>query len=200
MNWKQHIYIYQFTEKMILNILNSSRTVFTTQSLAMMNDGKSRGALIAQLNRYVRQGLLQNPRKGIYAKSNYRKEEMACSLFHPSYVSLEYVLQRAGVVFQYDDTITSVSYLSRTVDIDNSSYSFRKIDPQLWGGMDGITFNDNISIATPERAFLDMVYLSAGNCFFDNLRPLNRRLIRQLLPHYQSHKLTEHVEHILNQQ
>ena len=199
-NWKQYICIYQFTDKMISSILNSSRTVFTTQYLAMMSDGKSRGAIVAQLNRYVRQGLLQNPRKGIYAKSNYRKEEMACSLFHPSYVSLEYVLQRAGVVFQYDDTITSVSYLSRTVDIDGLAYSFRKIDPQLWGGMDGITFNDNISIATPERAFLDMVYLSAGNCYFDNLRPLNRRLIRQLLPHYQSHKLTERVEHILNQQ
>lgn len=187
------------SQKMLIaDILNSPRTVFTTQSVAMMSAGKKREAVVAQLNRYVRQGLLQNPRKGIYAKVNYKYEELACSLFHPSYVSLEYVLQRAGVVFQYDDTITSVSYLSRTVDIDDHLYSFRKIDPLLWGGMDGILMQDNVSIATPERAFLDIVYLSAGNCYFDNLRPLNRRLVCQLLPHYQSQKLTERVMHILN--
>ena len=153
---------------------------------------------MAQLNRYVRQGLLQNPRKGIYAKRSYRPEELACSMYHPSYVSLEFVLQRAGVVFQYDDSITSVSYLSRTVEIDEHLYSFRKIDPLLWGGMDGILIQDNVCMATPERAFLDMVYLSAGNCYFDNLRPLNRSLIRKLLPHYQSQKLTERITHILS--
>ena len=187
-------------EVLIAGILNSPRTVFTTQSAAMMGAGKSREAIVAQLSRYIKQGLLQNPRKGIYAKRSYRVEELACSLYHPSYVSLEFVLQRAGVVFQYDDTITSISYLSRTVEIDERVYLFRKIDPQLWGGMDGILMQDNVCIATPERAFLDMVYLSAGNCYFDNLRPLNRRLIRQLLPHYQSQKLTERVTHILTQQ
>ena len=187
-------------EILITEMLNSSRTVFTTQSAAMISVGKNREAVVAQLNRYVRRGLLLNPRKGIYAKRSYKVEELACSLYHPSYISLEFVLQRAGVVFQYDDSITSISYLSRTVEIDERIYSFRKIDPRLWGGLDGILMQDNVSIATPERAFLDMVYLSAGNCYFDNLRPLNRRLIRQLLPHYQSHKLTERVEHILNQQ
>lgn len=185
---------------LIAEMLNSPRTVFTTQSAAMMRTGKSRESVVAQLNRYVKQGLLQSPRKGIYAKHNYRAEELACCLYHPSYVSLEFVLQRAGVVFQYDDTITSVSYLSRVVEIDDHLYSFRKIDPMLWAGMDGILMQDNVCMATPERAFLDMVYLSAGNCYFDNLRPLNQRFIRQLLPHYQSQKLTERVTHILSQQ
>jgi len=41
--------------------------------------------------------------------------------------------------------------------------------------MAGIEQRDNIAIATPERAFLDMVYLSAGQCYFDNLRPLNQK-------------------------
>ena len=186
-------------EILITEMLNSSRTVFTTQSAAMISVGKNREAVVAQLNRYVRRGLLLNPRKGIYAKRSYKVEELACSLYHPSYISLEFVLQRAGVVFQYDDSITSISYLSRTVEIDERIYSFRKIDPRLWGGLDGILMQDNVSIATPERAFLDMVYLSAGNCYFDNLRPLNHRLVSQLLPHYQSQKLTERVTHILNQ-
>ncbi|MBO7368474.1 MAG: hypothetical protein J6U24_07770, partial [Paludibacteraceae bacterium] len=74
--------------------------------------------LSKSLNYYVKNGLLLNPRKGIYAKKNYNKEELACSVFRPSYISLEYVLGRAGVTYQYSEEITSVSYLSRTIEID----------------------------------------------------------------------------------
>ena len=64
--------------------------------------------------------------------------------------------------------------------------------------MDGIVQQDNILIATPERAFLDMVYLSAGNCYFDNLHPLNKIKVKQLLPLYQSKVLTKRVTELLN--
>ena len=64
--------------------------------------------------------------------------------------------------------------------------------------MEGIRQDDNILIATPERAFLDMVYLSAGNCYFDNLHPLNKTKVKQLLPLYQSKVLTERVIKLLN--
>jgi hypothetical protein len=111
---------------------------------------------------------------------------------------LEYVLQRAGVVFQYDDTITCISYLNRTIEIDDKSYQFRIINPELWIGMEGIEQSDNILIATPERAFLDMMYLSTGNCYFDNLHPLNKTNIKQLLPLYRTRVLTERVTKLLN--
>lgn len=178
---------------LVYDLLNNSRTVFTTQFLSMMTNGGDTASNSAKMHRYAKQGLLLNPRKGIYVKPTYNVEEMACSIFRPSYISLEYVLQRAGVVFQYDDTITCVSYLSRVIEIDGHLFSFRKISPLLWTGMEGITQNDNIYVATPERAFLDMVYLSAGNCYFDNLRPLNRKIIFNLLPRYNSKRLTEHI-------
>jgi len=63
----------------------------------------------------VRAGKFLNPRKGIYAKSGFSKEELACILYTPAYISLEYVLQKAGVVFQYDPALTAVSYLSRII-------------------------------------------------------------------------------------
>lgn len=182
---------------MIIDIMQSSRTVFTTQSLTMMTSVTG-PSLASLMHRIVHEGQLQNPRRGIYAKRTYNPEEMACSLFHPSYISLEYVLQRAGIVFQFDETITSVSYLSRSVEIDGHTYSYRKIGYPLWAGMKGIQQRDNICIATPERAFLDMMFLSAGNCYFDNLRPLKRRLVRELLPDYQSQRLTERVNNLLN--
>lgn len=74
-------------------------------------------SLDTKLNYAVRTGKLLNPRKGIYAKSGYNIEELACKIFSPSYISLEYVLQKAGLVFQYDTKITALSYLRRDVEI-----------------------------------------------------------------------------------
>lgn len=179
-------------------ILNSTRSVFNVQSLRMLTECEDSQKLTKSLHYYVKEGKVRNPRRGIYTKATYDEREMACSLFRPAYISLEYVLQRAGVVFQYDDTITCVSYLNRIVEVDEKSYQFRIINPELWIGMEGIEQNDNILIASPERAFLDMVYLSAGNCYLDNLHPLNKTKIKQLLPLYQSKVLTERVTELLN--
>ena len=180
-------------------ILSSPRTVFNVQSLRMLTECEDSQKLTKSLHYYVKEGKIHNPRRGIYTKASFDEKEMACSLFRPAYVSLEYVLQRSGIVFQYDDTVTCVSYLNRNVEIDDKAYQFRIINPELWIGMDGIEQQDNILIATPERAFLDMIYLSAGNCYFDNLHPLNKIKVKQLLPLYQSKVLTERVTKLLNQ-
>ena len=180
-------------------ILSSPRTVFNVQSLRMLTECEDSQKLTKSLHYYVKGGKIRNPRRGIYTKATYDEKEMACSLFRPAYVSLEYVLQRSGIVFQYDDAVTCVSYLNRIVEIDDKAYQFRIINPELWIGMDGIVQQDNILIATPERAFLDMVYLSAGNCYFDNLHPLNKIKVKQLLPLYQSKVLTKRVTKLLNQ-
>ena len=179
-------------------ILSSSRSVFNIQSLRMLTKSENSQKLTQSLHYYIKEGKIRNPRRGIYTKASYNEQEMACSLFRPAYISLEYVLQRAGVVFQYDDTITCISYLNRIVEIDDKTYRFRIIKPELWIGMEGIEQHDNILIATPERAFLDMVYLSAGNCYFDNLHPLNKTKVKQLFPLYQSKMLTMRATELLN--
>lgn len=179
-------------------VFESQRTVFTVQSLMMQAVCNDSSRLTQSLHYYVKEGKLRNPRRGVYTKLKYDVLEMACSLFRPSYISLEYVLQRAGIVFQWDDSITSVSYLSRTVEVDDRKYQYRKISPELWMGMEGIEQHDNVAIAIPERAFLDMIYLSAGNCYFDNLHSLSVKQIRALLPIYRSKALNERVTRLLN--
>lgn len=179
-------------------VLGSPKTVFTLQSLMMLTGCNDSKQLTQSLHYYAQSGKILNPRKGIYAKLKYDEQEMACSLFRPSYISLEYVLSRAGVVFQWDDTITNVSYLSREVDVDGKAYRFRKIKPEIWVGMEGIEQRGNVAMATPEKAFLDIVYLSAGNCYFDNLRPLSMKKTNELLPFYNSPMLNERVKEILD--
>lgn len=178
-------------------ILNSSRSVFNMQSLLMLTKCNDSQRLAKSLHYYAKEGKILNPRRGIYTKSTYDEKEMACSLFRPAYISLEYVLQRAGVVFQYDDTITCISYLNRTIEVDGKTYQFRIINQELWIGMEGIEQQDNVLIATPERAFLDMVYLSAGNCYFDNLHLLNKIKVKQILPLYRSKVLTHRITELL---
>ncbi len=179
-------------------ILSSSRTVFTPQWLAMVCEDRDRQSLRRSLQYYAAMGALRNPRRGIYTKPKYDEQEMACALLKPSYISLEYVLARTGVTFQYSSEITCISYQSRTIEVDGKNYSFRQMNKMIWANMLGIEQRDNIAIATPERAFLDMVYLSAGQCYFDNLHPLNHGLIRQILPVYNSPILIKRVEALLN--
>lgn len=181
-------------ENILETILGSPKSVFTLQSLMMLTECSDTKKLTKSLHYYAKNGKLLNPRKGVYAKLKYDEQEMACSLFRPSYISLEYVLGRAGVVFQWDDTVTNVSYLSREVDVDGKTYRFRKINPEIWVGMEGIEQRDGVAMATPEKAFLDTVYLSAGNCYFDNLRPLSVKKINELLPFFNSAKLNERVK------
>ncbi len=183
---------------LLQTVLNSPRTVFTVQSLLMLSGLDDSKKLTKSLHYYTTEGKILNPRRGVYTKLKYDEQEMACSLYRPTYISLEYVLQRAGVVFQWDESITCISYLSRTVEVNNKRYLYRKINLELWIGMEGIEQRDNIAMAIPERAFLDMMYLSAGNCYFDNLRPLSVKKIRELLPLYRSVKLNERVAKLLN--
>ena len=165
----------------------------------MVCGARDRQSVRRSLQYYASTGALRNPRRGIYTKQQYDEQEMACALLKPSYISLEYVLARAGVTFQYSEEITCISYQPRTIEVDGKLYVFRQVNKMIWANMLGIEQRDNIAIATPERAFLDMVYLSAGQCYFDNLHPLKPELIRQILPTYHSKILCKRVETLLEQ-
>ena len=98
------------SQKNLMTILyESPRTVFSMATLNIMTGEQKAGVLAKKLNYYVREGRLLNPHRGFYAKKGYNPEELACQLYPPCYLSLEYVLQRAGVVFQYDSSIAGFS-------------------------------------------------------------------------------------------
>ncbi len=182
----------------VFSLYNDVRTVFRLNDIALLVSETDFQSLNKKLNYYVRTGKLQNPRKGIYAKPDFSKEELACSVYTPSYISLEYVLQKAGVIFQYDSRITAVSYLSRTIEVSASEYIFRKIKVEILSNPTGIEVQENhVNMATPERAFLDLVYLNKDS-YFDNLNPLNKRLIFKLLQIYQSKTLAVRVNKLLS--
>lgn len=182
---------------LILAIYRENRTVFRLNDIAMLIGVSDFQSLNKKLNYYVRTGKLNNPRKGIYSKPGYDPEEMACTVFTPSYISLQYVLQKAGIVFQYDSRITSVCYLSRIIEIESREFIYRKIKGSSLVNTAGILRqNNHINIASPERAFLDFLYLEK-EFHFDNLNPLNKKVVNKLLPLYQSKALIKAVKKLL---
>ena len=182
--------------QLLLNLYKDRASAFTMQGIAMAYGGGSdRDALKSRMNSYVQNSGILNPRKGIYVKPGYDEKELACLLYTPSYISLEYVLQRAGIVFQYSDEVTCVGNLSRSVEIDGKVYRYRKIKGEILIDTSGIIRDGNVNIASPERAFLDTLYLS-GNCFFDNPTFLDKKKLFALLPIYNSEKMKQRVAEI----
>lgn len=190
------MYSSRNNRNIILAICGDSRYVFRLEDIAMIIGETNFLSINKKLNYYVHSGRLLNPRRGIYAKPGFTPEELACKIYTPSYISLEYVLQLKGVVFQYDSRLTLVSYLSRELEINDKIFSYRKLKGEILVNNQGIEQKNNINIATPERAFLDIMYLNT-TYFFDNLNVLDKNEISRLLPIYNSKALNLRVLKLL---
>jgi hypothetical protein len=182
---------------LLLIIYSDRRSVFRLVDVAMLTGQSDSFALARKLNYYVKKGYLLNPRKGIYTRIQFSPEELACRIYSPAYLSLEYVLQKSGIVFQYDTQITLVSYLSRSITIHDQHIRFRKIRNPILANTKGIIQHQNtVHIATPERAFLDLLYLDPG-FYFDNLHPLNKSVLYNLVEIYETDTLITRCKKLL---
>ena len=74
--------------------------------------------------------------------------------------------------------------------------SIPKLKNEVLANTIGINRENNINIATAERAFLDVMYLNK-NYYFDNINPLSKKLLLEILPIYKSKQLTQRVTKLL---
>lgn len=180
-------------------ILRSNKTVFTLKDISLMWQNSKTNAASVRLNYYVRKGNLNRVRRGLYTKSNvYEKLELATRIFTPAYISFETVLAREGLIFQYQTQITVASYLTRTITIDKQTYSYKKIKDTVLTNSIGITHADETSIATKERAFLDILYINT-DYHFDNTKSLDWNKIFTILPIYNNKRMMKKVNKLYKQ-
>ena len=183
----------KYGKKPISGILRSAKTVFTFKDISLIWAGGDKKAAIARVNYYVRTGELYRIRRGIYAKDkNYDKLELATRIFTPSYVSFETVLAQAGVNFQFYGKITAASYHTREITIDGQAYSYKKIKSFVLTNPAGVRHAGETSVATPERAFLDTIYLHK-DYHFDNVGSLNWDKVFEMLPVYKNKRMAKKV-------
>ena len=184
----------KYEKKPISKILRSNNTVFTFKDISLLWNDTDKKATISAINYYVKTGNLHRIRRGIYAKDkNYNKLELATKIYTPSYVSFETVLTKAGVVFQYYSQIFVASYLTREITADGQKYSYKKIKDTILTNPLGIEIKENYSIASLERAFLDILYLYK-DYHFDNLSPLNWDKVFEILPIYDNKQMEKKVK------
>lgn len=172
----------------ILDLMRSKKTVFTFKDLILLWGESDINFVKKKIHRYVKAGKMNSVRKGIYSKDkNYDKYELATKIYTPSYVSMETVLGSAGVTFQLYGQIFVVSYTTKEIECDGQKYSYNKIKDTILTNQVGIESRENYNIASPERAFLDVIYLHK-DYHFDNLSILNWEKVEEILPIFGGNK------------
>lgn len=180
--------------KGILELFRNKSTVFSTDDVALILEETDKNKLYKKLKYYVKKGDLFRIRKGFYARNNkYDKKEFANKLYAPSYISLETVLLRKGVTFQWYDTIFSVGGLSRELEVDGQKYKYSKLKNDALTNTLGIKKEDNYYIATRERAFLDRIYLNS-KYYFDNLDELDWEKCFEIVKIYNKKTMLKRLE------
>lgn len=184
----------RYKKKPLSSILRSNKTVFTFKDISLIWSDTNKKTRIAGVNYYIKTGQLYGIRRGIYSKNkNYNRLELATRILTPSYVSFETVLTQTGINFQFYEKITIASYQTREIIIDNQTYSFKKIKDLVLTNPLGVEHKNESSIASPERAFLDTIYIHK-DYHFDNLASLNWDKVWKILPIYKNKRMAKKVK------
>lgn len=176
------------TKGYLKDLLHLKQTVYSFKALTLLWPNTDAKTIKSRINYYIRQGDLYPLRRGLYAKDrSYNRLELATKIYLPSYISFETVLVQSGIIFQHYSQIFIASYQTKTIECDGQTYVFKQLQSTILTNNTGITIAQNYSIATPERAFLDTLYLNKGY-HFDNLYILNWDKVHEILPIYKSNK------------
>lgn len=177
----------------IAQIYQSNKTVLTSKDLALLWGETHSERLKAQTAYYVKRGALKRLTRGIFAKDKqYEIKELANSLYTPSYISFETVLREAGINFQHYERIFVAAPWSVEKKIDGHTFVFRKLKDTILYNPRGIDNKRNYSIASPERAFLDTLYLMP-NYHFDNLEGIRWDICFELVRIYDNKQLLKRL-------
>lgn len=183
-------------KNIVAAIYRSEKTVFTLKELSVLLEEENFDNLKAAVNYYVKKKMIRNIRRGIYSKENYDPFELAVKVYPPAYIGFETVLFKEGLIFQYDETITVASYLSREIQVGEHNLRYKKLKGPILTAPEGLISNAFFTIAEKERAFLDILYLNR-DFYVDNIRKLDRRKIFKILPIYENLSLGKRVKELL---
>lgn len=187
-------------EKLIQKINKIPKSYFSFADIRKVA-GMEDASLKVALSRMIKRGELLRIEKGIYAKdiSKINWEQLACENYRPSYISFESALAKYNILSQRPMNLTlAAAKRSRRAKMLDNTVIYRHIQPKLfWGYFK----EDSYLIAEPEKAFLDLAYLSLnGYAKFDpeemNLDFLDKKKIKVYLKKFDSARLNKLMEKI----
>lgn len=176
----------------LLTLFKSKSTVFSFKEILLMTSIPA-SLLKRRLHYYVQNSQLYSIRRGLYARDgNYDRRELATKIFTPAYISFETVLLQAGAIFQYYAAIFVATYQAKEIVCDGQNYSFRKLKDTILVNTMGIENMGTYFIASPERAYLDLLYLN-NDYYIDNLSVLDFEKVFRLLSVYGNRRMEKVV-------
>ena len=173
-------------------------------------------AMLNQLTRWQKRGLLVPLRKGIYVLNpDDRKIEaepavIANALYEPSYVSLEYALNFYGLIPEAVKDVTCVS-TRKTAKFDNplGTFRYQHIHPKAFRGFKKVGAGQGaFFIAEAEKAVVDFLYLNSSrfqgsvrdvlerSYRFQNIRTLKPVRLNKLALSFENVKLSRIVKEL----
>ena len=174
-------------------LLRAPCSVFTVSDAALLWGESNREVVTRRLKSYATAGQLYRAHHGIYAKdTNYFPLELAGKIYRPSYISFESVLTTAGITFQFYETLFVATYVGRELTADGHHVALIRLRDEILCNPAGIDTSGAVSIASPERALLDRLYVSR-DYHFDNPQAVNWGKVKELLPLYRSRRLDRGV-------
>lgn len=148
---------------MIINVKFTSfqrsmkKPVFTLAEAEMVAHASHPQGLRLNFHRWVRKGLLQRLRRGVYFFPE-RQPSLTATIEHlypPAYISLESALNRHGILPDVPfETLLVTPRPTRRFHTPWGRFRFHHIDPRLFFGYDP----DSL-LAEPEKAVLDYFHL-----------------------------------------
>ena len=163
----------------LVKIFADQPVVESASVITLVGDEK---AARVQISRWVKTGKLIQLRRGYYLLAPpYRRKEpslhyIANLLCRPSYISLVYALAYYGLIPEKVPVITSVTTgRPHVVPTPMGRFEYRHVSQKLFWGYETIEplSIEPVQMATPEKALLDLVYLTDGSAdaeFFEGMR------------------------------
>ena len=201
-----------------VDLLNkvSGLPVFTVRFLSA---GGNLAQIRLQINRWVKDGKVIRVHKGLYTLAEpYRKVAIepfciANNLKQASYVSIHSALSWYGMIPEFVPVITSITTgRPQTIESTLGRFEFRHVSKKYFWGYQQVElkFGQTVFVAHPEKALLDLIYLTAGGDkieFIEELRlqnfeQIDRFVLHEFVERFQSPKLNRalgNIERILDQ-
>ena len=165
------------SETKYMNLIES-KPYLTKQELSLLLEKKGKN-LDKKILSLIKKGELIVLKKGVYVSKSYLtkkpldyEEYIANMLYYPSYLSLEYVLAKNGIIPENVYVYTSVS-LKKTRFFENKlgNFSYKKIKKELFKGFYKKDFFENfkINIASTAKALFDFFYYRPFYSYKDNI-------------------------------
>jgi len=164
-------------------LLKLKGELYHTGDLALIWGIKNNNTLYTTIKRYVKNGILIPIHKGYYSTIpliQINPFNLAAGYLHRFvYVSCEYILTKADIIFQKGNYFTLISDVSKRFTIGGNSFWVRKLKDKYLFNNCGIMENNGVNWASVERAVADLLYFNP-NYYFDNRSRINWRKVKEV--------------------